>query len=493
MVNHERQAHFDTRFLLYLLGTGTWLAFTSFSVSSYPLVVFVEDSLLIRIVQIGCFSLSFFLLGLIDFFRGPFRQYTLIVAIVVTFGLSLSIIVVHEFFGLPGVFQYASVACLAFGSACGYCQWLRLLTMQRYRKAQWLLALGSIIPTAMMFVFNAIPSIVARGFITFVVLAPLSVLLLAINVRVNKIEDEDGRTPTTNESLKVLGKDILLPIVCAMALVLITPIASTAFGNSENSVLSGGIILSLAHACSLLILMVIWFIFNKDTTLPQLYCVFLPIFASLIFLLPLFAPEQMWIVLFIGDGSFFFVSILMVTTSLLVSHKHHVSSVSIYGLFAGCVYFSNVVQLGLELFSENGTINFEPYAAALLLLYVLVIPAFFIVAANRNRKARNTNVEEPSDTMLSDTETACSHIAIQRSLSSRQAEILSLIALGRDVERIAKALHLSPNTIRSYRKSLYAALGIHSKQELIDLVETEKKECALSVHQKQDTNENRFD
>lgn len=485
MVNHERQAHFDTRFLLYFLGAGTWLAFTSFSVSSYTLAVFAENSLLVRIVQIGCFSLSFFLLGLIDFFRGPFRRYTLVIAVVAAFGLSLSALVVQWVFGWQEVFQYASAACLAFGSACGYCQWLRLLSMQSYRRAQWLLASGSVIPIAMMFVFDAIPSVHVRGFIAFAVCAPLSMLLLAINVQVNKVEGEDGRAPATDESFKMIGKDILLPIVCAMALVLITPIARTAFGTVGNGAVSSDAILPFAHACSLLLLVIIWFVFKKDTTLPQLYCVFLPIFASLIFLLSLWAPEQIWMVLFIGDGSFFLVSILMVTTCLLVSHKHRFSPVFVYGLFAGCVYFSNVVQLALELFSRNGAIDFEPYAAALLLLYVVVIPAFFIVVMNRNRRARDIPVGKPSDTMLSDTETACSHIAIKRGLPNRQAEVLNLIASGRDVEHIARALYLSPHTVRSYRKALYVALGIHSKQELIDLVEAEKRERVLPARQEQ--------
>ena len=47
------------------------------------------------------------------------------------------------------------------------------------------------------------------------------------------------------------------------------------------------------------------------------------------------------------------------------------------------------------------------------------------------------------------------------------------LVVGRDVDRIADALGLSPNTVRSYRKSLYAALGVHGRQELLDLVERE--------------------
>ena len=45
------------------------------------------------------------------------------------------------------------------------------------------------------------------------------------------------------------------------------------------------------------------------------------------------------------------------------------------------------------------------------------------------------------------------------------------LATGRDVNHIAKMLGLAPNTVRSYRKSLYASLDIHGLQELLDLIE----------------------
>ena len=43
---------------------------------------------------------------------------------------------------------------------------------------------------------------------------------------------------------------------------------------------------------------------------------------------------------------------------------------------------------------------------------------------------------------------------------------------GRDVPSIAKQLFISENTVRSHSKSIYKKLDIHSKQELLDLLET---------------------
>lgn len=41
---------------------------------------------------------------------------------------------------------------------------------------------------------------------------------------------------------------------------------------------------------------------------------------------------------------------------------------------------------------------------------------------------------------------------------------------GNTVAVIARRLYISENTVRGHTKSIYRKLGIHSKQELIDLL-----------------------
>ena len=48
---------------------------------------------------------------------------------------------------------------------------------------------------------------------------------------------------------------------------------------------------------------------------------------------------------------------------------------------------------------------------------------------------------------------------------------MRLICHGRSKVFIAETLYLSENTVRMHSRSLYLKLGIHSKQELINLVE----------------------
>jgi len=56
-------------------------------------------------------------------------------------------------------------------------------------------------------------------------------------------------------------------------------------------------------------------------------------------------------------------------------------------------------------------------------------------------------------------------------LSAREAEVMEYIARGNSVARIAETLVLSENTVRTHAKRIYAKLGVHKRQELLDLLE----------------------
>lgn len=65
----------------------------------------------------------------------------------------------------------------------------------------------------------------------------------------------------------------------------------------------------------------------------------------------------------------------------------------------------------------------------------------------------------------------CEAIAEEFSLTPREAEVFAMLARGRDRAYIEEALVVSRNTVKAHVKHVYAKLGIHSHQELLDLVE----------------------
>lgn len=82
-----------------------------------------------------------------------------------------------------------------------------------------------------------------------------------------------------------------------------------------------------------------------------------------------------------------------------------------------------------------------------------------------------TPVTEPDMQQLGDSiEAHCRALGAQHDLTEREIEILVLLAKGRDGKFIADEFVLSYNTVKTHVKHIYQKLGIHSRQDLIDLV-----------------------
>lgn len=74
----------------------------------------------------------------------------------------------------------------------------------------------------------------------------------------------------------------------------------------------------------------------------------------------------------------------------------------------------------------------------------------------------------PSDHRL---DAVCAQLAAQGALSARETEILQYLARGRSQPYIRDELVLSKNTVATHVKHIYQKLEVHSRQELLDLVE----------------------
>ncbi|MDE8704019.1 helix-turn-helix transcriptional regulator [Adlercreutzia equolifaciens] len=56
-------------------------------------------------------------------------------------------------------------------------------------------------------------------------------------------------------------------------------------------------------------------------------------------------------------------------------------------------------------------------------------------------------------------------------LTAREVDVLQLLARGRTASVIQERLVLSHNTVKSHLRHIYSKLGVHSQQQLIDLVD----------------------
>lgn len=93
-------------------------------------------------------------------------------------------------------------------------------------------------------------------------------------------------------------------------------------------------------------------------------------------------------------------------------------------------------------------------------------PAFTELVANQS-------VEEAphAAAKTEDLNAVVSRLSMEHRLTPRETEVFALLARGRSVPYIRDELIISRETAATHAKHIYAKLGVHSRQELINLVE----------------------
>lgn len=75
-------------------------------------------------------------------------------------------------------------------------------------------------------------------------------------------------------------------------------------------------------------------------------------------------------------------------------------------------------------------------------------------------------------TSASPLEDKCAHLAKKHDLTEREAAVLVPLAKGHTVKSIAEQFTVSFHTVRSQVRSIYLKLDIHSREELLDMLES---------------------
>lgn len=58
----------------------------------------------------------------------------------------------------------------------------------------------------------------------------------------------------------------------------------------------------------------------------------------------------------------------------------------------------------------------------------------------------------------------------------REEEVLAMLGKGRSAPFIADSLFISKGTVKTHTRHIYDKMGVHSKQELLDIIENEGRE-----------------
>ncbi len=155
--------------------------------------------------------------------------------------------------------------------------------------------------------------------------------------------------------------------------------------------------------------------------------------------------------------------------------SERLSPTLVFGLYLACIKVVPIllqrliiplISLALGLTAEQGIMSLS------VLMNLIVVSGMLIYFTRRTTDdAVKLSNSEQSARVL-----ACEKMGAAFGLSSRETEVALLISQGNSQKRVADELCLSIGTVQSYSKAIYRKMGIHSKQELIDIV-NDKMRC----------------
>ncbi len=122
---------------------------------------------------------------------------------------------------------------------------------------------------------------------------------------------------------------------------------------------------------------------------------------------------------------------------------------------------------GGSLVTQGGVVTTLVIVMALLtmVVYLLVLPEEIVKTIGLF--GQEDRAPQPPNTV----EQAVEVLAEESGLSKREREVLGLLARGRSTAYIQNQLFISSGTVCSHRDRIYRKLDVHSKQELLDLID----------------------
>lgn len=213
-------------------------------------------------------------------------------------------------------------------------------------------------------------------------------------------------------------------------------------------------------------------LFSKDMGLRSVYKSVMLVMAIFFMLLPVFTgmSEIESIIALAGYGTF---NVMIWILLAEISYTFRFSSIMVFGIGWG------MVTLGVLFGSAAGQfiVSFAPFSpqtlsliALLATLAVLVSYMFIFKESDLLSLSKNDKSEGPEHTKHRFYD-RCKTVAEEYRLSPKETEIMILFAKGRSSVRIQEELYISRGTCTTHLRHIYQKMGVHDKQEFLDLIE----------------------
>ena len=145
---------------------------------------------------------------------------------------------------------------------------------------------------------------------------------------------------------------------------------------------------------------------------------------------------------------------------------------TLYGIVRGLVSLATLVATGFSLF-VMASMPAEIVHMVLLFFLLAMILISSLLFGSRN-VASLWGLERPAMAPEAvNSEQIAQALSKRYGLTARETEVMGLLMKGRNEPFIAEALFISPSTTHSHVSHIYTKIGVHSRQELLSVIDKE--------------------
>ena len=283
--------------------------------------------------------------------------------------------------------------------------------------------------------------------------------------------------------------------LCIGSLAFLYTVLRSAF-TSSNSTLNG--IFTYAPLLGMLVaslaIMALWQRRSFSFNVIQVFRSLFPFLLCLLAAIPLFATALPQITYGIAYGIFSLLVSIGMVQCCQTCKRDGISPLFMFGFYFGIVNVMQLLCYGFSSILTTYAFFGQPHGFVIALSAMFVTSlVFYLVRGDLDSKTTAfTNAEFIALSHVPDSDSRlvvstnprdalrnpywdrlakqCANTAARFRLTAREAEVLELLARGNTVPAIAESLVISTGTVQTHCKRLYAKMGIHKKQELIDIV-----------------------
>lgn len=418
------------------------------------------------------------------------------------------------FFGqsLSAMWVYAAAVSSGFGTAG-----LLLLWAEAYRDIPPALAKQRTIPGSLAMgvlyylLICMLPQLV--GVVVTMLLPVISVALLQLTRRMGHDGEEDasqrsdcsadlvvdgvgGESPARKKSrLGVIRGAVSVRFAIFVGVYCLAPGFMRGYTSALPFASSGGIgeAMFSGVAIVLVVLAVASIALFGEAKIDLAYKFVVPLMAAGLFLLPFLSAGQEALASVVIMSGYTLLEIYVWASLADSAANTSAPTALVFGLGKSCM------NVGLLAGTFLG-MNFGSSSSMLMVGVMVLIVYLFIVIENvmspgigvalslglgnqdereqgkRATKPEKVTIEEAAKLNLSDVFNAmlnerCSLVADRYGLSARETEVLGQLARGRSLQAIADDLCVAYSTVKTHTDRIYAKTGVHSRQDLISLLE----------------------